>query len=122
MKLAPACALLVLLVSSGFLTHFTNRMTGGGDVHYTEIQHGYKTMGDVTFSHDFHTGLPNFECVTCHTAVFTMNRENFSLIKERKERVHAYFDKDQYCGQCHNNSTAFNTDNCNLCHEKAQGI
>ncbi len=120
MKFAPALGFLIMFVVAGTLTRFTNQKTGGGDILYADIQHGHKTMGNVVFSHDFHTRVPELTCVDCHSSLFQMNQTNFTVIKERKERVHSYFDKDQYCGYCHNNSTAFNTDNCNLCHEKAQ--
>ncbi len=120
MKSALVLVLILLLLASGALTFFTRQKKGGGDIRYAEIQHGPKTMVDVTFSHDFHTSLPQLKCVTCHTSLFTMNRENFAKIKQDGDRVHAHFDRDQFCGHCHNNATAFNTDNCNLGHEKAQ--
>lgn len=118
MKTVPLIGVMFLLVSSGYLTHFTNLKKGGGDIIYTNIEHGRTSAGDVIFSHDFHTRVPNLDCATCHASLFEMNRDNFTAIKANNERVHAYLDKDRYCGQCHNNRSAFNTDNCNLCHEK----
>lgn len=68
-----------------------------------------KTLGDVMFRHNNHTGL--YTCVDCHTSLFKTTR---SKVKVSMQEM----GKGKSCGACHDGKTAFTVkEQCKSCHQ-----
>jgi c(7)-type cytochrome triheme protein len=63
--------------------------------------------GDLTFSHEFHTGL--LKCGDCHVKLYLPSPKN-------KRVTMAEMEKGKSCGACHNGKDAFKADECMKCH------
>ncbi len=70
--------------------------------------------GVVTFNHDMHVDSAKPKCVSCHPASFSILGR--SATTRRPAITHAAMEKGQGCGACHG-KTAFNFDDCNMCHK-----
>jgi len=66
-------------------------------------------MGDVIFSHEFHTQI--FGCDQCHPRTFAMKRTQGKM---KMDEMYA----GRYCGTCHNGEKAFPSTDCGKCHTK----
>jgi len=68
-----------------------------------------KTLGDVMFSHNNHTGL--YTCVDCHTSLYNTTRSKVKVSMQEME-------KGKSCGACHDGKTAFTVkEQCKSCHQ-----
>jgi c(7)-type cytochrome triheme protein len=68
-----------------------------------------KTVGNVLFSHKFHTSV--YTCVDCHKSLYPAARSK--VIVSMQE-----MDKGRSCGFCHNGKTAFGVkEQCKACHQ-----
>ncbi len=70
--------------------------------------------GVVTFNHDMHVDSAKPKCVSCHPGSFSILGR--SATTRRPAITHAAMEKGQGCGACHGR-TAFNFDDCNMCHK-----
>jgi c(7)-type cytochrome triheme protein len=66
-------------------------------------------IGDVTFSHEFHTQM--FGCEQCHPGTFAMKKT------QKKMTMDAMY-AGKYCGSCHNGEKAFPSTDCGKCHKQ----
>ena len=74
---------------------------------------GAESPGVVTFNHDMHIDTSKPACVSCHPAKFgILGRSGGS---KRPAITHAAMEKGAACGACHG-KTAFNFDDCTMCH------
>ena len=65
--------------------------------------------GNVTFSHDVHTGM--YSCSECHPGLFIPGPGNKTFTMDQMGEGEA-------CGACHDGDTAFTVnDNCDVCHQ-----
>jgi c(7)-type cytochrome triheme protein len=71
---------------------------------------GFKTdAGDVTFSHDIHTGM--YSCQDCHTGIFKFKAG-------ANKATMAEMEQGKSCGTCHDGSTGFSVKgDCQKCHK-----
>ena len=68
-----------------------------------------KTLGDVMFRHNNHTGL--YTCVDCHTSIYKTTRSKVKVSMQEME-------KGKSCGACHDGKTAFTVkEQCKSCHQ-----
>jgi c(7)-type cytochrome triheme protein len=68
-----------------------------------------KTLGDVIFRHNNHTGL--YTCVDCHTSLYKTTRNKVKVPMQAME-------KGKSCGACHDGKTAFSVkEQCKSCHQ-----
>lgn len=73
-----------------------------------ELAYKVEGVGNVVFSHRFHTGL--FKCDTCHPSLFAM--------KKTEDRMSmADMNKEKFCGGCHNGNVATSVSECGKCHK-----
>ncbi|MDD2851370.1 MAG: cytochrome c3 family protein [Desulfuromonadaceae bacterium] len=74
-----------------------------------ELEFEDKTIGNVLFSHTFHTAL--YPCNDCHTSLYKAAR---SKVKTTMRQMEA----GKSCGKCHDGKTAFTVkDTCGTCHK-----
>ncbi|MEF3169535.1 MAG: hypothetical protein K6360_09485 [Deltaproteobacteria bacterium] len=94
----------------------------------TEEEHGgtiifTRPVKAVVFDHQSHMDM-GYECDTCHDGLFEYAKGS---AEETGEFNHKSFAKGQYCGACHDGSTAFTTEldkatgKCTLCHIGVKG-
>ncbi len=69
--------------------------------------------GTVTFNHDMHVDAKKPACTSCHPTRFSILGR--SATSKRPAVTHAAMEKGQACGACHG-KTAFNFDDCTMCH------
>ncbi|MDD2367134.1 MAG: cytochrome c3 family protein [Desulfuromonadaceae bacterium] len=68
-----------------------------------------KNLGDVLFSHKFHTSLYN--CGDCHTSIFNAGRNRIKVSMQEMAN-------GKSCGACHNGKSAFTVnESCKSCHK-----
>jgi len=80
--------------------------SGGGDIVFENA-----AVGNITFSHDFHTGK-GLACTDCHTDPFTMS-------KGADKITMADINAGKFCGKCHKDGgKAFAPTDCTKCHKK----
>ncbi len=86
----------------------TNKTTGPKDLIV------WKTPTKVTFDHQFHTKDAGLSCASCHDDIFTMKAG--TALATGAFTMAAMAD-GQFCGTCHDGSTAFaTTTQCGSCH------
>jgi c(7)-type cytochrome triheme protein len=67
-----------------------------------------KDLGNIRFSHKFHTAL--YTCADCHTKLFKTTRSKVKVSMQEME-------KGKSCGGCHDGKTAFTVkEKCDTCH------
>ncbi|MCX8030747.1 MAG: NapC/NirT family cytochrome c [Thermodesulfovibrionales bacterium] len=74
----------------------------------TSIVYKPKGIGQVEFSHDFHTSA--FSCNDCHDKIWQMKK-----FSKRMTMDEMY--KGKYCGKCHDGKSAFSSSDCDKCHK-----
>ena len=72
--------------------------------------------GVVTFNHDMHVDTAKPDCVSCHPARFGILGRSGGGKAPRPAITHAAMLKGSSCGGCHG-KTAFNFDDCTMCHK-----
>lgn len=72
-----------------------------------DLRYKVEAIGDVVFSHKFHTAL--FSCDQCHPTTFQMKKTKGKMTMEE-------INKGKYCGTCHNSSMASPASDCGKCH------
>ena len=72
-----------------------------------ELRYKVEGIGDVVFSHKFHTSI--FSCDQCHPGTFSMKKTKGKMTMEE-------INKGKYCGACHNGSMASPASDCGKCH------
>lgn len=78
-----------------------------------------KPVKAVLFSHDNHSEDMGIDCESCHNELFSMES---GAAQENEDFNHASMDKGNYCGACHDGSTAFTYDTrCTSCHIGVRG-
>ena len=78
-----------------------------------------KPVKAVVFSHKIHTEEYELECTSCHNETFAMKIGTAE--KTYNFNMKAFY-KGQYCGICHDGSTAFASNTlCNTCHIGVKG-
>ncbi|PLY05455.1 MAG: hypothetical protein C0622_01825 [Desulfuromonas sp.] len=83
----------------------------GGDILY------FKPVKSVLFSHAVHTEA--FGCESCHTGMFKMEA---LAAQENDDFTMESLYQGEYCGACHDGSTAFASDTqCATCHLGVKG-
>ena len=113
-------SLMILLVSGGVIA--ANQPT---EEPYDEDEYGpaepivwTKPLKSVTFSHKTHTMDAGFECDDCHDELFEMEA---GAAQELDDFTMASFSEGNYCGACHDGSTAFAADSqCGSCHTEPE--
>ena len=111
MKISVFIASVLLTVS---MAH-PAACAGEGAVHPGNIVFG-PADNPVVFSHSAHVENFGLGCDSCHAGLFDM-KEGAALAKG--DFTMASLHAGQYCGACHNGSTAFATDDfgqCERCH------
>lgn len=74
-----------------------------------EITFSEKSAGNITFSHQSHTGL--YKCGECHPQIFKTSRSKTRVSMKQMEA-------GKSCGSCHDGKTAFSVkENCAACHK-----
>ena len=74
-----------------------------------ELNFSVKDAGNVTFSHNTHTGL--YKCDDCHTKLFKTARSKTKVTMTEMEN-------GKSCGACHDGKTGFTVkENCATCHK-----
>lgn len=73
-----------------------------------ELRYKVEGIGDVVFSHKFHTSL--FSCDQCHSSTFPMKKTKGKMTMDE-------INNGKYCGACHNGSTASPASECGKCHQ-----
>ncbi len=120
MKKTFITALVLALVGATFLVH---------GVGATEEEHGgtivfTRPVKAVVFDHQSHMDM-GYECDTCHDGLFEYATGS---AEESGEFNHKSFAEGNYCGACHDGSTAFTavldkaTGKCTLCHIGVKGL
>jgi len=73
----------------------------------------------VVFNHKEHTLAADLSCDDCHDELFEMED---GAAEEYDDFNHAAMDEGNYCGACHDGSTAFTYDTrCTSCHIGVRG-
>lgn len=121
--------ILLLMVLGGFL------LTGailnaeekkGADSDYDEDTYGpeapivwTKPVESVVFQHKTHTMGAGLDCDSCHDDIFTMEA---GAAQENDDFTMESLYKGNYCGSCHDGSTAFASNTrCTTCHIGVRG-
>ncbi len=74
----------------------------------------------VNFIHEVHTKDAGLSCESCHNDIFTM--KSGTVLADGKMTMDAMA-KGQFCGVCHDGSTAFATNSkCTACHTDSKGL
>jgi c(7)-type cytochrome triheme protein len=77
--------------------------------HAGDIEYVNADAGNVTFPHEVHIGM--FGCDECHPVLFKPEKGADKMTMEA-------MDKGEFCGACHDGSTAFNVaEDCESCHK-----
>ncbi len=78
-----------------------------------------KPVQAVVFSHQNHTENAGLGCQDCHDALFTMKS---GAAQEKEDFTMASLYAGNYCGACHDGSTAFASNTrCTVCHIGVRG-
>lgn len=78
------------------------------DAFKKSIPYRVEGVGDVSFSHEFHTRIST--CDKCHPVLFEMKRTQKKMTMEA-------MNAGKYCGACHNGSIATTVTECEKCHK-----
>lgn len=73
-----------------------------------ELRYKVQVIGDVIFSHRFHTSL--YSCDQCHSITFPMRKTKGVMTMEE-------INKGKYCGVCHDGKAASPASECIKCHQ-----
>jgi len=75
---------------------------------------------EVTFSHKIHTMDAGLTCTSCHKGIFSMKA---GAVLTSGKMTMATMAEGQFCGTCHDGSTAFATNTqCASCHTKVNEL
>lgn len=78
-----------------------------------------KPVKAVTFSHDNHSEEMGMDCESCHNDLFIMAA---GVAQKSDDFNHDSMDEGNYCGACHDGSSAFTTETrCTTCHIGVRG-
>ncbi len=86
----------------------TAAASGGGNLTFNT-----KNAKPVTFSHDEHVNIKELKCSACHNHTFQMAKGSDKMDMTK-------INKGQFCGRCHNGTTAFDVKDkasCGRCHK-----
>jgi len=72
-----------------------------------EITYKIDGMGNVAFSHEFHTAA--FPCDNCHPKIFNMKATKGKMTM-------GDMNEGKFCGACHNGNIASSVTDCGKCH------
>ena len=109
MKRVTRFLIIALLTVSTASLQLAYAADGGGEISYKSS----------VFSHDSHVDGAGFDCESCHDGIFEM--ESGAMIANPAFSMDAIY-KGQFCGACHDGSTAFaSNDDCTTCHVKDGG-
>lgn len=109
MKSATRFIVLTLLAVTTAGLQLGHAGDGGGDIAYKS----------TVFSHASHVDGAGFDCESCHDGMFEM--EAGAISANPDFNMNAIYE-GQFCGACHDGSTAFAADDdCTTCHTKAGG-
>jgi c(7)-type cytochrome triheme protein len=79
-----------------------------------------KPVKAVVFSHETHTADMGLDCSSCHDDLFVMKN---GAAQENDDFTMASLYEGNYCGACHDGSTAFASDTlCTTCHIGVRGL
>jgi len=121
--------ILLFMVLGGFLLagavlHADDSQTAASD--YDEDTYGpeapivwTKPVEAVEFQHKIHTMEAGLDCDSCHDDIFEMEA---GAAEENEDFTMASLYEGNYCGACHDGSTAFASDTrCTACHIGVRG-
>ena len=63
------------------------------DYREDQIIYELQDMDSAVFSHEFHVKNRKFDCADCHSGIFRMTRDNFTIYHERDEEIMPLFQK-----------------------------
>lgn len=121
--------LLLLLAVGGILVFALNLNASDvpvADSDYDEDEYGplapivwVKPVKSVEFNHKVHTMEAGLDCDSCHDDLFEMEA---GAAQENEDFTMASLYEGNYCGACHDGSTAFASDTrCTTCHIGVRG-
>ncbi|MFV0437142.1 MAG: cytochrome c3 family protein [Desulfopila sp.] len=124
MKNILLAMVLGLVVTAGTVLKAADSQTGADD--YDEDTYGpqapivwTKPVETVVFEHKVHTMDAGLDCDSCHDDIFTMEA---GAAEENDDFTMASLYEGNYCGACHDGSTAFASDTrCTTCHIGVRG-
>lgn len=121
--------ILLLMVLGGFL--LTGAMLSAEEKKAAESDYDEDTYGPeapivwtkpveaVVFEHKTHTMDAGLDCDSCHDDIFVMEA---GAAQENEDFTMASLYEGNYCGACHDGSTAFASDTrCTTCHIGVRG-
>jgi len=100
----------MILVTGALFLLGMSRIVGGGYIIY--LIPPEEEQAPAVFSHYSHVTVEGYSCIDCHTKLYRAERgfEKFTMDD---------MDEGYGCGACHDDDTAFTTDddeNCDRCH------
>jgi len=121
--------ILLLMVLGGFLLTgaiLSAEEKKAADSEYDEDTYGpeapivwTKPVESVVFQHKTHTMDAGLDCDSCHDDIFVMEA---GAAQENDDFTMASLYEGNYCGSCHDGSTAFASDTrCTTCHIGVRG-